>query len=78
MDTPAITTAKKYACKRCGHVTEQRTNHYGGTWSSGHFNTCPKCPPWAKYPEFGGATEWECLERPPTVNHATHNQQTKG
>jgi hypothetical protein len=25
-------------------------------------NCCPKCPPWAKYPEFGGSTVWECVE----------------
>lgn len=58
-------TMKKYACRRCGHVTEQRTNHYGPTWSSGRYNTCPKCPPWAKYAEFGGSTVWDCLEQPP-------------
>lgn len=57
-------TTKKYACTRCGHVVEQATNHYGATWSVGYFNTCPACPPWAKYAEFGGHTKWECLERP--------------
>lgn len=54
---------KKYACERCGHETVQNTNHYGKTWSWGRFNTCPNCPPWAKYPEFGGSTKWICLEK---------------
>jgi len=58
-------TSKKYKCDRCGHIEEKSTNHYGDTWSSGRFNTCPQCPPWAKYPEFGGATTWTCLEEPP-------------
>ena len=55
-------TAKSYKCKRCGHVTTQTTNHYGETYSLGRFNTCPNCPPWAKYAEFGGSTVWECIE----------------
>ncbi len=55
-------TAKRYACARCGCVSEQVTNHYGETWSWGHVNACPDCPPWAKYPEFGGSTLWKCLE----------------
>lgn len=55
-------TTKKYACARCGHVTEQATNHYGSTWSWGRVNCCPNCPPWAKYSEFGGQTIWKCLE----------------
>lgn len=25
-------------------------------------NTCPACPPFKKYPEFGGATVWDCVE----------------
>ncbi len=54
---------KKYKCSKCGHETEQKTNHYGQTYSWGHFNTCPKCPPHAKYPEFGGSTIWECQEK---------------
>lgn len=57
---------KQYACKRCGHVTMQETNHYGETYSLGRFNTCPKCPPWAKYPEYGGSTVWRCLEKEKT------------
>lgn len=55
-------TSKKYKCERCGHVTEQSTNHFGKTWSLGHFGACPSCPPWAKYPEFGGITIWICME----------------
>lgn len=57
-------TEKAYACKRCGFVSKQVTNHYGDTWSFGRVNTCPKCPPWAKYPEFGGRTVWECQDKP--------------
>ena len=57
-------TRKKYRCKRCGHVVEQSTNHYGQTYSFGHYNCCPACPPWAKYPEYGGLTVWECCEKP--------------
>jgi len=55
-------TLKNYSCDRCGYVTQQSTNHSGKTWSLGHFNTCPKCPPHAKYPEFGGMTTWTCVE----------------
>jgi ribosomal protein S27AE len=60
-------TPKRYKCKRCGHETVQSTNHYGNTWSCGHFNTCPKCPPWAKYAEFGGSTVWICQEPEPVA-----------
>lgn len=59
---PSPCTAKQYRCERCGCTSTQKTNHYGPTWSWGHSNTCPDCPPWAKYPEFGGRTVWECLE----------------
>lgn len=55
-------TKKRYACQRCGHEVTQKTNHYGETYGLGHFNTCPKCPPWAKYPEHGGAQVWVCVE----------------
>jgi ssDNA-binding Zn-finger/Zn-ribbon topoisomerase 1 len=58
-------TEKPYRCRRCGYLNRQKTNHYGPTWSFGHFNTCPQCPPWAKYPEFGGNTIWDCAERDP-------------
>jgi len=55
-------TEKRYECTRCGYVGKQNTNHYGETWSWGHHNTCPNCPPWAKYPEFGGQTTWRYME----------------
>lgn len=58
-------TNKKYRCDRCGRVVEQATNHYGPTWSFGRYNVCPDCPPWAKYPEFGGGTLWLCIDAPP-------------
>lgn len=58
-------TSKRYSCSRCSHVVRQETNHYGETYSLGRVNTCPKCPPWAKYPEFGGGTVWKCLDAPP-------------
>ena len=65
---PAPHSEKQYRCTRCGHVKKIKTNHFGSCWSYGHFNCCPVCPPWAKYPEFGGSTTWECLdkEREPT------------
>lgn len=63
MSAPTLSTPKLYRCKRCGHETTQDTNHTGEAWSWGHFNTCAKCPPWAKYPEFGGQTVWECIEK---------------
>lgn len=62
--TMMTATEKKYQCRRCGHQRQQKTNHYGATWSWGHYSTCPECPPWAKYPEFGGQTFWDCLETP--------------
>ena len=58
-----MTTTKKYKCKRCGHIKEQKTNHYGNTWSWERYNVCPKCPPFAKYPEYGGQTIWICMEK---------------
>lgn len=58
-------TPKRYKCDRCGYVTTQTTNHYQPTWSWDHTNTCPNCPPWAKYPEFGGQTTWTCIDTPP-------------
>ena len=58
-------TAKQYRCKACGHVSIQTTNHWDKTWSFGHFNTCTQCPPYKKYPEFGGQTVWECMEQAP-------------
>lgn len=56
---------KMYRCVRCGHTQKIRTNHYGPCVSWGHFNCCPNCPPWAKYPEFGSVTTWKCLDAPP-------------
>ena len=61
----ATITSKRYKCRRCGHEAQQSTNHYGPTWSTGHFNTCPKCPPWAKYSEYGGQTVWDCMDAMP-------------
>lgn len=57
-------TAKKYKCSQCGHEKMDTTNHYGSTWSFGRFNTCPSCPPYKKYSEFGGQTIWECQDKP--------------
>lgn len=59
---PAKQTSKRYRCTQCGHEQMQTTNHYGPTWSHGHMGACPKCPPYKKYPEFGGQTIWECME----------------
>ena len=58
-------TNKTYQCEKCQTTTIQATNHYGATWSNGHFNCCPNCPPHAKYPEFNGRTIWRCLDLPP-------------
>lgn len=58
-------SAKLYRCTQCGHVTTQTTNHTGSTWSWGRVNTCPTCPPHAKYPEYGGATVWEFVSEAP-------------
>lgn len=60
-----MTTTKLYKCSRCGHIEQIKTNHYGECYSLGHYNCCPACPPWAKYPEFGGSTRWLCQEQPP-------------
>lgn len=57
---------KKYACAKCGHEMMIDTNHYGECYSLGHYNTCPNCPPYAKYPEFGGSTTWICKEKAPS------------
>lgn len=55
-------TNKKYKCSKCGHITTQCTNHYRLTTSHDKFNTCPQCPPYRKYPEYGGQTIWICME----------------
>lgn len=60
-------TTKRYACHRCGHVRLIGTTHYGQCWSAGHINVCPVCPPSAKYPEFGGSTQWDCLDTDPAI-----------
>lgn len=59
-------TEKRYRCTKCGYETTHKTNHYGKTYSWGRFHTCANCPPHAKYPEYGGATVWECIDKPPT------------
>lgn len=58
---------KRYRCTQCGFECEQVTNHYGNTWSWDRVNTCPDCPPHAKYAEFGGSTVWECLDIDPEL-----------
>lgn len=62
MSNPTKVTTKLYKCAECGHTTKQDTNHNGKTWSFGHYNCCPKCPPFKKYPEFGGQTVWEFVK----------------
>ena len=54
-------TSKEYICSECGYKTQQTTNHYGNTWSFGRYNTCPECPPYKKYPEYGGQTIWNYI-----------------
>jgi hypothetical protein len=51
-------TIKVYRCTQCGYESKQNTNHSGDTWSWEHVNCCPNCPPFKKYPEFGGRTVW--------------------
>ena len=55
-------TPKRYKCRDCGHIETHTTNHTGLTWSWGRFHTCPNCPPWKKYPEYGGQTVWDLVE----------------
>jgi NAD-dependent SIR2 family protein deacetylase len=64
---PVQQTAKTYKCTKCGYQQKITTNHYGNCWSFGRVNTCPKCPPYAKYPEFGGQTVWECVSANATI-----------
>lgn len=61
---PPEMTEKRYQCDRCKHVRMRSTNHYGPIYSWDRYNTCPKCPPHAKYMEFGGQTSWTCLDKP--------------
>ena len=56
-------TFKRYKCSKCRHVKKIDTNHYGQCYSWGHYNTCPNCPPHAKYPEYGGSTTWDCMDK---------------
>lgn len=58
-------TTKRYACSECGHIKMIATNHYGPCVSYGHYNICEQCPPYKKYPEFGGHTKWICQEVEP-------------
>jgi len=55
-------TVKKYKCNHCGHVKEIETNHFGKVYSIGAFGVCPKCPPFRKYPQYGGSTIWVYVE----------------
>jgi len=72
-------TSKRYACSHCGHETQQTTNHYGQTYSAGRVNTCPKCPPYLKYPEYGGGTVWNCLDsQPKPILELSHNGDPYG
>jgi hypothetical protein len=63
-------------CTRCGHESKQVTNHTGPTWSWGKVNCCPNCPPWAKYPEFGGRTDWEYVSTVVPVDETEINNDT--
>lgn len=65
--TPTI-EFKLYKCSQCGHEKEIDTNHYGECYSFGRYNTCPKCPPYKKYPEFGGHTTWICVTKDTNAN----------
>lgn len=51
-------TNNVYKCSQCDCETIQKTNHNGSTYSAGRFNCCPQCPPYKKYPGFGGSTVW--------------------
>jgi len=64
-DKPLKFEFKLYKCSECGHEQEIQTNHFGECYSFGRYNVCPKCPPYKKYAEFGGATIWLCIATPP-------------
>ena len=66
--------SKRYRCSKCGYISIQSTNHFQPTWSWGHVNVCPQCPPYAKYPEFGGSTVWICLDKPDDEETVAHEQ----
>lgn len=71
-------TSKVYRCKRCGHEQQIETNHFGECYSVRHYNVCPACPPWAKYPEFGSVTTWVCAEPcPPDMDKPENWQVVK-
>jgi len=53
-----------YESSDCGHQQTQKTNHESQTYSWGRVNVCPKCPPYKKYPKFGGTTVWEFVGYP--------------
>lgn len=57
-----VTFFKKYQCSECKFETKISTNHYSSCYSHGRLLTCPNCPPFKKYPEFGGSTVWLCME----------------
>lgn len=61
---PIITPSKErwYACSRCATRKLIETNHFLECYSLGRHNTCPSCPPYAKYPEYGGTTIWIPLQ----------------
>jgi DNA-directed RNA polymerase subunit RPC12/RpoP len=49
-----------YRCSQCKTETTLKTNHTGEVYSQGsRFLSCPSCPPWRKYAEFGGMTVWQ-------------------
>lgn len=52
-------TFKTYYCSECKYEKQIDTNHFGECYSWGRYNTCPKCPPYKKYPEFGGGSIWK-------------------
>lgn len=62
---PSPITEKEYACETCGFTQLQKTNHYSNTYSFGNFSVCPVCPPFEKYPQYGGQTVWVCQEEKP-------------
>ncbi len=55
-------TWKWYECTKCGYKKQIETNHNHNCFSYSHFNTCTTCPPYKKYPEFGGQTTWKCID----------------
>lgn len=64
-DKKRVIRNRIYKCRACGFEQEQETNHTGNTYSWGRYSTCPKCPPFRKYPEYGGSTVWEYVREIP-------------